>query len=55
MIHSASNNYVESPRELWDKIASFFQKHNFALLEGIAENASPLIEPVWDTANGGGS
>lgn len=40
---------IEGPRELWDKMGSFFRKHDYILLDGAVEVQVPLIEPVWDT------
>jgi hypothetical protein len=40
---------IEGPRELWDKMGSFFRKHDYILLDGAAEVQVPLTEPVWDT------
>jgi FkbM family methyltransferase len=40
---------IEGPRELWDKMGSFFRKHDYVLLDGAAEVQLPLREPVWDT------
>ncbi len=40
---------IEGPRELWEKMGSFFQKLDYVLLDGAAEVQVPLTEPVWDT------
>ena len=29
--------------------ASFFEKHDYVILDGGAEHQSPLQDPVWDT------
>jgi FkbM family methyltransferase len=40
---------VEGPRELWEQMGAFFRKHDYVLLDGAAEDQSPLHQPVWDT------
>ncbi|MBI2714459.1 MAG: FkbM family methyltransferase [Rhizobiales bacterium] len=40
---------IEGPRELWEPMGAFFRKHDYVLLDGAAEEQTPLQEPVWDT------
>ena len=40
---------VEGPRELSQPMKSFFEKHDYLMLDGAAVNQIPLNEPVWDT------
>jgi FkbM family methyltransferase len=40
---------VEAPKELRRPLRSFFEKHDYVLLDGTAADQSPLRVPVWDT------
>jgi FkbM family methyltransferase len=40
---------VEGPKELWDQMRLFFQRHQYVILDGAADTRSPLDEPTWDT------
>jgi FkbM family methyltransferase len=40
---------VEGPNELWRPLRTFFEKHDYILLDGAAADQSPLRDPVWDT------
>jgi hypothetical protein len=40
---------VEAPKELWRPLRSFFEKHEYVMLDGAAADQAPLREPVWDT------
>ena len=40
---------VEGPNELWQPLRTFFEKHDYILLDGAAADQSPLRDPVWDT------
>ena len=40
---------VEGPQELWQPMGDFFRKHDYVMLDGNAEHATPLDHPVWDT------
>jgi FkbM family methyltransferase len=40
---------IEGPNELWRPLRTFFEKHDYILLDGAAVDQSPLRDPVWDT------
>jgi FkbM family methyltransferase len=40
---------VEGPSELKDPLRAFFEKHNYVVLDGGAEQQTPLRDPVWGT------
>jgi FkbM family methyltransferase len=40
---------VEVPKELRRPLRTFFEKHDYILLDGAAADQSPLRDPVWDT------
>jgi FkbM family methyltransferase len=40
---------IEGPRELRSQMCTFFEKHDYVLLDGATDHQHPLREPVWDT------
>ena len=40
---------IEGPKELWDQMQAFFEKHRYALFDGDSEEQSPLSHPIWNT------
>jgi len=40
---------VETPKELRRPLRSFFEKHEYVMLDGVAADQAPLRDPVWDT------
>jgi FkbM family methyltransferase len=40
---------IEAPKEIWRPLRSFFEKHDYILLDGEAADQSPLPGPVWNT------
>jgi FkbM family methyltransferase len=40
---------IEGPRELWEPLQAFFDKHHYALFDAEAEGHTRLSHPVWNT------
>jgi hypothetical protein len=40
---------IEGPQQLRDQIGSFFQTHDYFLLNGATDDQCFLNAPVWDT------
>jgi FkbM family methyltransferase len=40
---------IEGPRELWQPMGDFLRRYDYIMLDGAADDKTPLNHPVWDT------